>query len=154
MKKTLIALLGLSVSVAFYACNDDDTTNTPTPAAPARLTATLAQPTSVTGTSTTATGSFSGNVDRTTNVMSYTVAFSGVSPSAITIDPVSTTGTAPTSLTLTGAGSTSAISSPYSGTSSVTADQLTGLTNNAYQVNVRSATYPDGALRGAITQQQ
>jgi hypothetical protein len=158
MKKAIIPILGFTALLGIYACNNTDTVAPPTPApTPVRLAASLSQPTSTTGTSTTATGSFTGSVDPAANVLSYTVTFADVAPTAITMDPISTTNTALTSLTLAAPGSTTgsstSLTSPHSGNVTVTAAQSAGITGNGYQLNIRSDTQPDGALSGTVTRQ-
>jgi hypothetical protein len=156
MKKVLVLFAGLTGLTALYACNNnDDTIVTPPVNTPARLAATLSQPTSSTGSSTTtiASGSFGAMVDQTANAMSYTVTFSGVTPSNITLDPTSTTATgAPTSITLGAPGSAS-FTSPYSGSASVSSTQATGLVSGLYQVNVRAGTSTTAVLSGAVSRQ-
>jgi hypothetical protein len=152
MTKALIPFLGL---LALAGIHNDTATPTPTPT-PVRLAAALSQPTATTGSSTTATGSFAGSVDQAANVLSYTITFADVAPTAITMDPVSATSTALSSLTLAAPSSTtgsSVLVSPYSGTVTVTPAQAGGLTTSSYQLNIRSATYPEGVLRGTIIPQ-
>ncbi|WP_246168987.1 hypothetical protein [Rudanella paleaurantiibacter] len=221
MKKVMsaVATLGL-LSTLFYACNnaDDDNNTTPVPAASTPLTATInsaGTSTSATSGSSTATGSFSGNLNRTTNVMSYTVSYSGLNATAVTLDPVTTgtvsgtaayansillagsfpsvttpgsgtsttpgsgtsttpgsgtsttpgsgtsttpgsgTSTTPGSGTSTtpGSGTAVAITSPLSGTVSVSASRADSISRGLYRINIRTTTAPTGEIGGIIRTQ-
>jgi hypothetical protein len=89
MKKAIISAALLMPLALFYACNDDSDTNPVVATGPYQLTATLSQPTSTSGTPTAGTGTFSGTLDQTSNQFSYSVTFAGISPTAVTMDPVS-----------------------------------------------------------------
>ena len=100
MKKALIATASLSLGVLIYACKDNSNTN-PVTTGPVLLTSALTSQISsgsATSGTGTATGSFSGNLDQTSRVLSYTVTYSGINASAITLDPVSTSATSATTV--------------------------------------------------------
>lgn len=142
MKKRIIILLSLLASCTFYACKngDDNGVTIPTPTT-TQLTSTLiSQVTS--GSTTTGSGTFTGSLNGTSGgslsgtsqILSYTVTFADVTPTAISLDPVSTSGTSgsttsgtnysnsillagsfPTSISTPGSGT---LTNPGSGTSS------------------------------------
>ncbi|WP_227686860.1 CHRD domain-containing protein [Spirosoma arboris] len=122
MKKIRIATGLLLLVILGYACKNDD--NPTTVSNPVQLIATLNnQSMSPGSTTSTATGTFLGNLDQSSTVLSYTVTFSGISPTAVTLDPGSTS-TSTTSGTVSNSNSIllagafpSTISNPGSGTS-------------------------------------
>ena len=122
MKKAIYAAAAVVATFLAYACKDD-ADNPTTVASPVQLTATLSsQTTSTSATSapSTGTGTFSGSISRPSNVLSYTVTYSGITPTAVTLDPVSastTSGSATYSNSILLAGAYPSTSSgPGSGT--------------------------------------
>ena len=94
MRKAIIASVIPVLAILFYACDKDDNTN-PVTTGPTQLTTTLSSQAG--STASTATGSFTGSVNPTTSVLSYTVSYAGINPTAITLDPVSASTTSGTS---------------------------------------------------------
>lgn len=125
MKKVISAVAALGIVATLYACDNQDDTTTPLPLTESALVATINSQGLSTSGGSTATGSFAGNIDRTAGAMSYTVTYAGLTPTAITLDPVSyTTSSASTggillagSLTSVGSGTST---TPGSGTSTGT----------------------------------
>lgn len=125
MKKVISAVVALGIVATFYACDDKDNLTTPLPLTESALVATINSQGLSTSGGSTATGSFAGNIDRTAGTMSYTVTYAGLTPTAITLDPVSyTTSSVSTggillagSLTRVGSGTST---TPGSGTSTGT----------------------------------
>ena len=219
MKKALIATASISLGVLIYACKKDNSNTNPVTTGPVLLTSALtSQISSGSATSGTTTGSFSGNLDQTSRVLSYTVTYSGINASAITLDPVSTSatsattvggsgtslynasnsillaGTLPASLTNPSSGTSTSpgsststtpgsgtsttpgsststtpgsgtstspgsgtgvtlLTSPLSGTVSLTQSRADSIRNGYYGVTIRSDSYPYGALTGTVKAQ-
>ena len=222
MKKPVLVTAVVALVIIGYACKNDDE-NPITVVSPVQLTATLiAQPTSTTLTPSTATGSFLGSLSTSSSssVLSYTVNYSGITPTAITLDPVLTstsvttgttnygnsillagvfpstttnpgsgTSTSPGSGTSTSPGSgtetspgsgtstspgsgtetspgsgtstspgsgtstnpgSGTITTPLSGTVSISQTRADSLSRSLYQLNIRSANYPNGEIRGTV----
>ena len=149
----------------FYACKKDNGSTTPTPTVSpvTQLTAAL------TGTSA-GTGAFTGNVNKTTGVLNYTVTFSGLSAAAITLDPVSTsatsttvgsillagnipTATTPSTGTATSGTATTGVTltSPQTGTRTLSTTDADAVSKGQYRINIRTAASPNGAIGGTVT---
>ncbi|GAB3012560.1 hypothetical protein [Spirosoma pulveris] len=245
MKKALIGTMIIALGLLGYACKDDDENPIATTNNPVQLTATL-NGASGGSTTTTGTGSFTGSLNQGTtsgstqssSVLSYTVNYSGITATAITLDPVGTstsaatgtsyansillagifpsttttpgsgtstvpgsgTSTTPGSGTTTtpgsgtsttpgsgtsttpgsgtsttpgsgtsttpgsgtsttpgsgtsttpGSGTAVALTSPISGTVSVSQSRADSISRGLYQLNIRSANYPNGEIGGAV----
>lgn len=190
MNKVIIATsVAVLISIG-YACKKEDNPTTVTNGT--QLTAVLSgQPGSTSATTTTATGAFQGQLDQSSTVLSYTVTYAGIVPTAVSLDPSTTStsiasgtspysnsillaGTFPTTITNPGSGTSTTpgsgtttnpgsgtstspgsgtaitLTSPLSGTVSLSQTQANYLTGGQYQLTIRSATYPNGELAGIV----
>ncbi|RYF75852.1 MAG: CHRD domain-containing protein [Cytophagaceae bacterium] len=123
-------------------------TNTaPIPQAPIGLTATLngaqEKPTSTTS---AATGTFNGSIDRTSRVLSYTVTFSGITPNAGHLHRITNAdGTGGVAIPF------ASLTSPIIGsTSTLRQSQIDSMTNGFFYANLHTPAYPAGEIRGDI----
>lgn len=94
--------------------------------------------------SSTATGAFTGVYSSSTNQLTYTVTFQGLTPTSAHIH----TGTPGYNGAV--AIPFSSLTSPITGTVTLTADQANQLLNNGMYVNMHSAAQPGGEIRGDI----
>lgn len=231
MNKVFVAAsVAILISIG-YACKKED--NPTTVSNGTQLTATLSsQPGSTSSTTSTATGTFLGQLDQSSTVLSYTITYpASVVPTAVSLDPASTstslaTGTSPYSnsillagsfsttttnpgsgtstspgsgtstspgsgtstspgsgtstspgsgtstnpgsgtstnpgsgtstspgsgtSTSPGSGTAVTLTSPLSGTVSLSSTQANNLTGGQYQLTIRSAAYPNGELTGPV----
>ena len=145
-KSTVFSLLTLlALGLTFYACNDHLT-------APAdgkiSFVSTLSgageKPTSV---STAASGTFVGELDRATRVLSYTVTYSGITPTAGHLHRINAAnGTGPVEIPFP-----SVASSPIIGRATLTTTtRVDSLINGFYYVNLHTPAYPGGEIRGNV----
>ena len=115
--------------------------------APVRLTATLSGAAERPATPSMATGNFTGVIDPTTRVLSYTVTYSGLTPSAGHLHRInnSTTGNGPVEIPF------ASLASPIIGTATLTtAGRVDSLLNGFYYANLHTPAYPGGEIRGDI----
>ena len=134
----------LALALGFTACNDHQSF----PAdAKIPLVATLSgaaeKPTSV---STAATGTFAGVIDRSTRVLSYTVTYSGLTPTMGHLHRINAAnGTGPVEIPFGN------LASPIIGTTTLTTTtRVDSLINGFYYANLHTAAYPAGEIRGNI----
>lgn len=138
----------VAMTMAFAACNNDDDDNTtPTPTNQVvNLTADInglqEKPASTTS---TATGTMMGTLDTTSNVLSYTVTYQGLTATGGHIHRIeSTNGTGAVVIPF------ASLTSPISGTASLRRAQRDSILAGQYYVNFHSAAYPSGEIRGDI----
>ncbi len=152
----MTALLAIGLTVT--SCLDGENPNTiglgVIPATTTRLTATLngasEKPTSTTS---PATGTFVGNLNETTRVLSYTVTHSGNFTSALTGGHIHRI-TSTTAMTGGIEIPFTNLTSPISGTFTLAnQNRVDSLKNGFYYVNLHTSTYPDGEIRGDIKKQ-
>ncbi|MFD2570319.1 CHRD domain-containing protein [Spirosoma soli] len=141
---SLSLLTCIALSVILISCNDHRTF----PAdAKIALVSTLSgaaeKPTSV---STAASGSFVGVIDRATRVLSYTVTYSGLTPTMGHLHRVTAAnGTGPVEIPF------SSLTSPIVGTATLaTAGRVDSLINGFYYANLHTPAYPAGEIRGNV----
>ncbi|MBO0947588.1 CHRD domain-containing protein [Fibrella forsythiae] len=159
--KNKTALLSMSALLAlgltFTSCKKDDpVVTTPTTT---RFTATLnginEKPTSTTS---PATGTFVGNLDEASRVLSYTVTYSGFpTSSTVTMGHLHRVATGDAA-GVNGVGSPEiffpSLTSPIIGTSStLTQAKVDSMKNGFYYANIHTNNYPNGAIRGNVTRQ-
>lgn len=152
MKKNLfLCIATLVVSGAlFTACKDDENPITTSPTT--RLTATLnAQQEKPTSTTSTATGTFAGDLNETTRVLSYTVTHTFPSSTTLTgghlhrITPNVTTGIGPVEIPF------SSLTSPITGQTTLTSQaRVDSMKNGFYYANLHTTNYLGGEIRGDI----
>ena len=158
-------LLALAATGVVTACGDDDDDVTYA----ATLNGAGERPTAVT---TSGTGSFTGTLDEETNILTYTVTWSGLGSTSTLAHihgPITAGSTAADVLVdfnavTAGRTITHGVSGSAAGTinfntittnnTSVNADSLKKLFNNgAIYVNVHSTNFPGGEIAGIITKQ-
>ncbi|MEZ0538801.1 CHRD domain-containing protein [Fibrella arboris] len=148
----------LAVGLTFTACkNDNNPVTTPTTT---RFTATLngasEKPTSTTS---PATGTFVGNLDETSRVMSYTVTYAGFPTSSsvtaghlhrvIPGDAAGVNGVNPAPEI-----PFASLTSPIIGTTpTLTQARVDSMKNGFYYANIHTNDYPNGAIRGNVVRQ-
>ena len=93
-----------------------------------------------------ATGTFTGVVDPATRILSYTVTYSGLTPTAGHLHRINAAnGTGPVEIPF------AALGSPIIGTATLTtASRVDSLLNGFYYSNLHTPAYPGGEIRGDI----
>ena len=158
MKKGIIVVMSLLASSSFFACKND-TNTVVTPPTNTIFAATLngasQKPTSTTS---PATGTFSGNLDNTTRVMSYTLNYMSLPTSSTVtmahlheVTPNSTSGvngTGPPVIPFP------TLTSPIIGTTpALTQARVDSMKNGFFYANIHTSDYPAGAIRGNLVRQ-
>ncbi len=139
---SVAVLIALSFTLIY--CNDHRTF---APDATVRLVSTLSgsaeKPTPVVS---AATGSFVGVVDRATRVLSYTVTYSGLTPTMGHLHRVNAAnGTGPVEIPF------ASLTSPIIGTTTLaTNTRVDSLINGFYYANLHTPAYPAGEIRGNV----
>jgi len=151
-KNALLSIAALlALGMTFMSCKDEE--NPTTVPTSTRLTATLngtsEKPNSTTS---TATGTFVGDLNTTTRVLSYTVTYTGPFSSSLTGGHIhritKADGTGPVEIPF------SSLTSPITGMTGVLAQtKVDSMLNGFYYVNLHTATYPAGEIRGDIKKQ-
>lgn len=157
MRKGIILVMGLLASTSFFACKNDNNVVT-TPANTifaATLNGASEKPVSTTS---PATGNFTGTLDNTTRVMSYTLNYTGLpNSSTVTmahlheVTPSSTSGvngTGPPVIPF------ATLTSPIIGTTpTLTQARVDSMKNGFFYANIHTNDYPAGAIRGNLVRQ-
>ncbi|MDB5270826.1 MAG: hypothetical protein JWP58_3866 [Hymenobacter sp.] len=141
MKKSYIFFLASALSL-FTACSKkDDSTpaNTTTD-----LTATINSAQQVPTNNSTAAGNFEGTYTSSNKQLTYKVTFSGFTPLAAHIHAGAPGTNGVVAIPF------ASLTSPITGTVTLTDEQATQLLNNGMYVNMHSATYSNGEIRGDI----
>ncbi|MBO0929587.1 CHRD domain-containing protein [Fibrella aquatilis] len=158
MKKGLIFTFGVMATTIFFACKNDNTTVV-TPSNNTIFAATLnganEKPNSTTS---PATGTFSGNLDNTTRVLSYTLNYSGF-PASSTVVAGHLHEIPPTSAS--GVNGTGPVAIPFptltppiiGTTTALSQSQVDNMKAGLYYANIHTNDYPDGAIRGNLVKQ-
>jgi hypothetical protein len=129
-----------------WSCKKDDPTP---PSTKFTFAATLSGANEVPANASAATGSVTGSYDSTTKILSITVTYSGVTPSAGHIHKAALGVNGPVQF-----GFTTLSPSPFTFTSvALTAAQQNDLFNTLYYVNLHSTAFPGGEIRGQLTKQ-
>ncbi len=137
----------LALGLIGTSCSKDDNPGTLSTSDVAVLTATInganEKPTSTTS---TAVGSFIGNLNTTTRVLSYTVNYSGLTPIGGHLHRInSANGTGPIDIPFP------SLTSPViASTSALAQSKVDSMLNGFYYVNLHSTAYPAGEIRGDI----
>lgn len=145
--KLLSVAAFLALGLIGMSCSKEDNPGTLSTPTVSVLTATVnganEKPTSNTS---TAVGSFVGNLNTTTRVLSYTVAYSGITPTAGHLHRVTAAnGTGPVDIPLP------SLTSPIIGTTAALAQsKVDSMLAGFYYVNLHTAAYPGGEIRGDI----
>lgn len=151
MKNLFLALFLLTGSLAATSCSDDDDTAAVTPANQT-ISADLTGAQEVPAVTTSATGKITGTFNPTTKVLTYTVTFAGLAPTAghLHIGAPGTTGPASITFLFNSADGKSFVS-PINGTATLTDAQVTALTGNMMYANLHTTTVNTGEIRANIT---
>jgi hypothetical protein len=142
MKQAYIYLVMATASL-MTACSKDEEETAPTTTT--ELVATINGAQQVPATNSTATGTFAGTYDSSTDQMNYTITYQGITPTSMHIHvggPGTENGQVAFPLPKT--------ASPITGTIAVPKDQATKLLANGMYVNIHSATFGLGEIRGDI----
>lgn len=139
--KKLYILFSLIAAVTFTACSKQDA------AAPTEITTNLVASVNgqqqVPANNSMATGSFTGTYTSSTRVLTYTVTYQGITPQSAHIHNSSGAVAIPFVN----------LASPIMGSLTLTNDQATDLLGNGMYVNIHSAAFPAGEIRGNIHKQ-
>ena len=145
-KNALLSIAALlAMGLTFASCNKDD--ENPIVVGPDTYTATIngasEKPASTTS---TAVGAFVGRLNETTRVLSYTVSYSGLTPTAGHLHRTTlANGTGPVAFPFP------SLTSPIVGTATFANQaQVDSLKNGFYYANLHTPTYPGGEIRGDI----
>ena len=148
---SVAALLAAGLTLSSCLNDENPTTTTPATLLTATLSGTAEKPTSTTS---AATGTFTGLLNETTRVLSYTVTNTGPISSTITgghihrITPNSTTGTGGIEIPFAN------LISPITGSFTLAnQNRVDSLKNGFYYTNLHTTLYPNGEIRGDIRKQ-
>lgn len=153
-----LAFLGVFFIAAMVGCSDDDETTDPTPVLPElKVSTTLSGANEVPANPSTATGSVDGTLDQESRVLSLNIMYSDSASS----DSAATDSTfIPTAWHIHRAPADSAgavvidlgttFTSPFAFKDTLTEAQVADLKAGLYYVNIHSAKYPQGEIRGQL----
>jgi len=116
------------------------------------VSATLNSGSEVPSNTTTGTGTLTGSYNSSTYKITYTLSWTGLSgvPTAMHFHGPAIAGqSAGVEVGITGF--TSAVSGSYSGSATFTPSQGSDLTEGKMYVNIHTAAYPDGEIRGQLS---
>ncbi len=140
--KKILAISSILAIMLVSSCKKDEEVNTNE----VKFGATLWGGEEVPVVTTTATGTFDATYNKTTKILTYTVTYTGITPTAWHIHKgaVGVTGGV-----IFNFGQT--FTSPFSAaTIAMTAEQETDLMSGAYYVNIHSSKSPSGEIRGQL----
>ena len=145
--KNLACSLALSLLfVGFVACDDDD--DDPVNPTILNFTAALSGANEVPANPSTATGNAAAVYNDDTNKLSVTVTYTGLTPTDAHIHEGGAGVSGPVVFPFTD------LTSPIMLTNvTLTAEQESDLKNDLYYVNLHTAAYPDGEIRGQLIEQ-
>ena len=145
MNKSYAFLALLSITTFLGSCSKDEPT--PTPMATnnvTNFTATINGAQQVPANGSAATGTFAGTYDSSNNQLTYTVTFQGLTPTSAHIHAGAPGATGLVVIPFT------SITSPITGTVTLSLDQANKLLDNGMYVNMHSNSYTNGEIRGDI----
>lgn len=140
MKK--LAMFGMCLLALSMGCKDDDEDDV-TPET--KVTAILSGANEVPQNTTSATGTVSGTYNEETNMLEMRITYQQMTPTAWHIHEAAKGSNGPVILNL---GTT--FTSPYTYTNTLTEEQEDDLLDGMYYVNIHSAAYPNGEIRGQL----
>ena len=156
MKK--LALMGTFLLVAVMGCKDDDNSITdPIPLPDLKVSTTLSGTNEVPANSSTATGSVNGTVNQETGILSLNIMYSDSAASDSTAADSLFSPTAwhihkgaadTTGAVVIDFGTT--FSTPFAFKDTLSEQQLADLKAGLYYVNIHTAKYPNGEIRGQL----
>lgn len=142
--KNLLAIAILMVSITFASCKKDEVVSSDV-----AFMAMLSGAEEVPAVTTTASGMFDGVYNKDTKILTYTITYSGITPTAWHIHKAAK---GVTGGVIFNFGTT--FSSPFkSATIALTAEQETDLMAGNYYVNMHSAKVASGEIRGQLLKQ-
>ena len=145
MNKSFLLLLAATVST-LVSCKKDEPAP-PAPVTTTNVTATINGAQQVQPTTSTATGAFSGTYNSTDSKLTYTVTYQGFTPTSAHIHLGIPGANGPVAIPF------ATLTSPITGSITLTADQADKLLNNGMYVNMHSAQFSGGEIRGNIRKQ-
>lgn len=95
----------------------------------------------------TATGMFNGTFDKTTKILTYTLTFTGLTPTNMHFHKGAVGVNGPVAIAISASPYTSPISTM---TPALTTEQEADLLNGLWYVNIHSAAFPPGEIRGQV----
>lgn len=144
MNKSYAFFAMLSLTTIFGSCSKDDSTPTPTASTTTNLTANINGAQQVPANASTATGTFAGTYDSSNKQLTYTVTFQGLTPTSAHIHTGAPGASGAVAIPFT------SLTSPITGTVSLTADQANSLLVTGMYVNIHSSNFGGGEIRGDI----
>ncbi|GGK72782.1 CHRD domain-containing protein [Rufibacter glacialis] len=146
----LIFALFMSLAFVTVGCSDDDDDDDqPTNIVKFQNT-TIRGSEEVPANSSQATGTFTGSYNKDTKILTYTITFSGLTPTAMHFHRGDVGVSGPIVIPIGSAPYTSPINAQ---TPALTADQEAELLAGKYYVNIHSAQFPGGEIRGQVRPQ-
>ncbi|AKQ46026.1 hypothetical protein TH63_10865 [Rufibacter radiotolerans] len=143
----IFPLLFLACSFIMVSCEDDDDEVPSNEVAFKEATLNGAQEVPVNASQ--ATGTFKGTFNKDTKILSYTITFSGITPTAMHFHKEAVGKSGPVVIPINGP-----YTSPLVGqTPALTADQETDLMAGMWYVNVHSSQFPGGEIRTQVVKQ-
>ena len=138
-----LAVLAIVSLTLFSACSKKE--DTPPASTTTNFTATINGAQQVPAVTSTATGEFLGAYDSGTKQLTYTVTYRGLTPTIahIHIGAPGVKGVVAIPF--------ANLTSPITGTVTLSLSQADNLLNNSMYVNMHSNAYPDGEIRGNIS---
>lgn len=151
MKNLFLALFLLTGSLATTSCSDDDDKAVVTPANQT-ISADLTGAQEVPAVTTSATGKITGTFNPTTKVLTYTVTFAGLTPTAghMHTGGPGTVGGISFPFLFNSADGKSFVS-PINGTVTLTDAQITALQGGMMYANLHTVTNTGGEIRANVT---
>lgn len=144
--KTLALVCLLVGSAALTACKkDEDATTDPNMAT---FTAVINGQQEVPATNSTATGTFTGTLDKTTRMLTYEVTYQGLTPAAGHLHRGKPGENGPV---VVGFDNVAVKTSPVRGTAMLRQTLADSLMNGMVYVNLHTAAFPGGEIRGNIS---
>lgn len=146
--KTSSLLFLLAGAVAFGACDKNDDNSTPADPNKVNFTAAINGSSEVPTTPSTANGTFTGTLDKTTRVLTYKVEYSGLTPTAGHLHRGAPGVNGPV---VVGFDANAVKTSPVQGTATLRQTFADSLMAGQVYVNLHTTAYPGGEIRGNIS---